>query len=204
MSRRIERVIVDECIGPATTAVAEIRRQSGVARAEFVFLAVEHPGIPDAEILDKLLDAGSVLLTGDRVLHNLALGRGFRSFVHTPETGLTDRRLAGIPARDRLLPVSGQALQDSWLRQPDPAARAITGSLIGLWSERQLKQFRTKRRRIRAHFGAADNIAASALTIAHRRAPRGLIGGYQLKVDAPRGQEPRSGQRGLFPRCRRW
>jgi len=38
-----------------------------------------------------------VLLTGDRVLHNLALGRGFRSFVHTPETGLTDRRLAGIP-----------------------------------------------------------------------------------------------------------
>ena len=36
MSRRIERVIVDECIGPATTAVAEIRRQSGVARAEFV------------------------------------------------------------------------------------------------------------------------------------------------------------------------
>src|SRR6516225_2888863 len=128
----------------------------GRTRAEFVFLAVEHPGIPDAEILDKLLDAGSVLLTGDRVLHNLALGRGFRSFVYTPETGLTDRRLAGIPARDRLLPVSGQALQDSWLRQPDPAARAITGSLICLWSERQLKQFRTKRRRIRAHFGAAD------------------------------------------------
>src|SRR6516225_10085949 len=154
MSRRIERVIVDECIGPATTAVAELRRQSGVARAEFVFLAVEHPGIPDAEILDKLLDAGSVLLTGDRVLHNLALGRGFRSFVHTPETGLTDRRLAGIPARDRLLPVSGQALQDSWLRQPDPAARAITGS---------------------------------ALTIAHRRTPRGVIGGYQLKVDARHG-----------------
>jgi hypothetical protein len=24
-----------------------------------VFLAVEHPGIPDAEILNKLLDAGS-------------------------------------------------------------------------------------------------------------------------------------------------
>ena len=48
----------------------------GRSEAEFVFLAVEHPGIPDAEILDKLLDAGSVLLTGDRVLHNLALGRG--------------------------------------------------------------------------------------------------------------------------------
>ena len=32
MSRRIERVIVDECVGPATTAVTELRRQSGVAR----------------------------------------------------------------------------------------------------------------------------------------------------------------------------
>jgi hypothetical protein len=187
MSRKIERVIVDECIGPATAAVAELRGQSGAAKAEFVFLAVEHPGIPDAEILDKLLDPHSVLLTGDRVLHNLALGRGFRSFVHTPEFGLTDRRLGGIRARDRLLPVSGQALQDSWLRQPDPAARAIVGNLIALWSERQLKLFRTKRRRIRAHFGAADNIAASALTIAHRPTPRGVIGGYQLKVDAHRG-----------------
>jgi hypothetical protein len=117
MSRKIERVIVDECIGPATAAVAELRRQSDVARAEFVFLAVEHPGIPDAEILDKLLDPRLVLLTRDRVLHNLALGRGFRSFVHTPEFGLTDRRLAGIRAPDSLLPVSGQALQDSWMRR---------------------------------------------------------------------------------------
>src|SRR5262249_41759176 len=187
MSRRIERVIVDECIGPATTAVAELRRHSGVARAEFVFLAVEHPGIPDAEILDKLLDPYSVLLTGDRVLHNLALGRGFRSFVHTPEFGLTDRRLGGIRVRDGLLPVSGHALQDSWLRKPDPAGRAIAGNLIARRSERQLKLFRTKRRRIRAHFGAADNIAATALTIAHRPTPRGVIGGYQLKVDAHRG-----------------
>ena len=31
----------------------------GRSEAEFVFLAVEHPGIPDAEILNKLLDAGS-------------------------------------------------------------------------------------------------------------------------------------------------
>ena len=37
-----------------------------------------------------------------------------------------------------------------------PRGAAITGSPIGLWPERQLKQFRTKRRRIRAHFGAAD------------------------------------------------
>ena len=30
----------------------------------------------------------SALLTQDRVLHNLAIGRGFQSFVHTSESGL--------------------------------------------------------------------------------------------------------------------
>jgi len=72
----------------------------------FVFLATEHPGIPDIEILDKLLDLRSALLTRDRVLHNLAIGRGFRSFVHTPESGLTDRRLAHVSVRDKQLHVA--------------------------------------------------------------------------------------------------
>ena len=99
MSRRIERVIVDECIGPATTAVAELLRQSGVARAEFVFLAVEHPGIPDAEILDKLLDAGSVLLTGDRVLHNLCGSRYARD-------SCSYLRASGIPQKLGISPTA--------------------------------------------------------------------------------------------------
>src|ERR1700730_17954250 len=57
----------------------------------------------------------------------------------------------------------------------------------------QLKQFRTKRRRIRAHFGSPDNIAATALTIGQRRTSRGILGGYMLKVDA------RHGVKGLLP-----
>jgi hypothetical protein len=47
----------------------------------------------------------SALLTQDRVLHNLAISRGFRSFVHTSESGLTDRRLAHVFAVDKYLPV---------------------------------------------------------------------------------------------------
>jgi hypothetical protein len=37
------------------------------------------------------------------VLHNLAIGRGFQSFVHTPESGLTDRRLVHVSASDKHL-----------------------------------------------------------------------------------------------------
>ena len=50
-----------------------------------------------------------------------------------------------------------------------------------------MKQFRTKRRRIRAHFGSSGNIAAIALTIDQRRTARGVVGDYMLKVDARHG-----------------
>jgi hypothetical protein len=87
---RIERVVVDECVGQESPLVGQLCERLGERPVKFVFLATEHPGIPDIEILDKLLHVRSALLTQDRVLHNLAIGRGFQSFVHTPESGLTD------------------------------------------------------------------------------------------------------------------
>jgi hypothetical protein len=184
---RIERVVVDEGVGRESTLVIELRSRLGERPFEFIFLASEHPGIPDIEILDKLMDRRSALLTQDRVLHNLAIGRGFRSFIHTPQSGLTDRRLAHVVAPDRHLPVARGALRSSYMPQPDAEARAITGCLFGFLSQHQLKQFRTKRRRIRAYFGSADNILAAALTIGQRRTAQGAIGGYLLKVDARHG-----------------
>jgi hypothetical protein len=99
----IERVVVDECVGQASALLEPLRCRLGDRPIKFVFLATEHPGIPDIEILDKLLDGRSALLTQDRGLHNLAIRRGFRSFVHTPESGLTDRRLAHVSAPDKCL-----------------------------------------------------------------------------------------------------
>ena len=185
--KRIERVVVDECIGQTSALPGQLRSRLGDRPIKFVFLATEHPGIPDSEILDKLLDARSALLTQDRVLHNLAIGRGFRSFVHTSECGLTDRRLAHVSALDKYLPVSSGAPPSSYAHQSDPETQAIAECLVSFLSEHQLKRFRTKRRRIRAHFGSPDNIAATALTIGQRRTSRGILGGYMLKVDARHG-----------------
>jgi hypothetical protein len=136
----IERVIVDESVGPDSELMAQFRDRLGGRQVVFVFLSREHPGIPDIEILDKLLDRRSILLTQDRVLHNLAIGRGFRSMIKTPETGLTDRRLAHVVAAHKHFPVSG-TLRDSYKQEADPEARAITGSISGFLSAKQLKQF---------------------------------------------------------------
>ena len=126
----IERVVVDEGVGPDSELMAQFRDRLGDRKVVFVFLASEHPGIPDIEILDKLLDGRSVLLTQDRVLHNLAIGRGFQSMTKTSDSGLTDRRLA----QDRHLPVAGGALRDNYKPQADPEARAITGCVSGFLS----------------------------------------------------------------------
>jgi hypothetical protein len=191
--RRIERVVVDECVGQSSEILEQLRSRLGNRPVELVFVAIEHPGIPDVDILDKLLDARTALLTKDRVLHNLAIGRGFRSFVHTPESSLIDHRLAHVSAPDNRLPASSGTIRNSYAHHSDPNAQSIIGCLVGFLSEHQLKQFRTKRRRIRAHFGSSGNIAAIALTIGQRRTARGVVGGYMLKVD------PRHGAKGLSP-----
>ena len=60
---RIERVVVDECVGQESPLVGQLCERLGERPVKFVFLATEHPGIPDIEILDKLLDVRSALLT---------------------------------------------------------------------------------------------------------------------------------------------
>ena len=181
---RIERVAVDECVGQETPLVGQLRQRLGEQPVKFVFLATEHPGIPDIEILDKLLDVRSALLTQDRGLHNLAIGRGFRSFVHTPESGLTDGRLVHVTAPDKHLPVASGALRDSYQHQSNPEAQAITECLYSFLSAHQLKQFRTKRRRIRAHFGSPPQYRGRC---AHHRATAHRAG-YGRRLHAESGR----------------
>jgi hypothetical protein len=189
----IERIVIDECLGPDTPLLVQLTERLGGHPVELVFLAARHPGIPDVEILDKLLDGRSVLLTCDRALHNLTIDRGFRSFVRSPDGGLTSHKLAEVTTRDKNLPAARGGLRSSYVHKAAPDAQVITRRLAGFLSEHQLKQFRTKRRRIRAHLGSLDNIAATALTIGQRRTPRGIVGGYLLKVDA------RHGVKSLYP-----
>ena len=42
--------------------MGQLRQRLGEQPVKFVFLATEHPGIPDIEILDKLLDVRSALV----------------------------------------------------------------------------------------------------------------------------------------------
>ena len=75
--------------------LSKLKGQQGDHPVAVVFLAARHPGIPDVEILDKLLDGRTALLTRDRVLHNLTIDRGLRSFAVAPSYRANSRKKPG-------------------------------------------------------------------------------------------------------------
>ncbi|MEO5374474.1 MAG: hypothetical protein H7840_09360, partial [Alphaproteobacteria bacterium] len=64
------------------------------------------------------------------------------------------------------LPVPPSTADDDFFAPMTGDVLTLNRILNGLWSERQQKHFRTKRRRIRAHFGSRETIGAVAITIA--------------------------------------
>ena len=52
--KRIERVVVDECIGQTSALPGQLRSRLGDQPIKFVFLATEHPGIPDIETIERM------------------------------------------------------------------------------------------------------------------------------------------------------
>jgi hypothetical protein len=69
-------IIIDEGISETSDTYKGLLQWLGTRRASFVFLSKEHPGIPDVEIIDKLLPKYRFLVTKDRVLHNRVVAEG--------------------------------------------------------------------------------------------------------------------------------
>ncbi len=174
------KVVIDECVGVESHLFEEFRAWLGTRPAEFLFLAETHPGIPDVEILDKLLGPGVVLLTDDCVLHNRACASKRRSFTLNEQQQLTRRPLKNVrtPRRPAAPSVLKQ-LKPSYASAPHEIAQRLMADL----PEKRLKGLRTARRRIRSYFGSSANISRLALTIGTRRPKRGgVLCGYTLRI----------------------
>jgi hypothetical protein len=63
------RVIVDENAGPGTEIWEQAQQVFADQQWDYVYLAKSHRGIPDVEILDKLLRPGAVLLAAPISTH---------------------------------------------------------------------------------------------------------------------------------------
>ncbi len=173
------RVIVDNAINEESLLWKAFQKWLDWRPAEYVFLEKAHKGIPDVEILDKLLASNDVLLTVDRVLHNRACAQGVMSFTLNAQ-GQLQRR----PLKDVALPKGKPAssvikeLKDDYTTAPS----ALTLKLTNGMSEKDLKAFRTRRRRIRSYFGSAASLSSVAMTIDATIAKNKVLCGYAIKI----------------------
>ena len=179
-----ERVIVDENAGPGTALWEQFQQAFGGQQYEYLFLAEKHRGIPDVEILDKLLPADAVLLTGDCVLHMRALEQGCRSYTLNEQGQLTRRRLPHVRATKPLPKSVHSTLQADYCHQPEhDLAHRLKTDL----TERQFKRYRTARRRIRSHFGSASAIGQVSVTVGSKKTPGGLLCGFVFHLAGTSG-----------------
>jgi hypothetical protein len=178
------QMIVDENAGPGTAVWEQFQQACGSEHFEYMFLAETHPGIPDVEILDKLLEPGVVLLTGDCVLHMRALQRGYRSYTLNEQGQLTRKRLAHVRKLKPLPQSVHSTLQADYRQRPthDLASRLKTDL-----TERQFKRYRTARRRIRSHVGSAAAISKMSVTVGAKKTPGGLLCGFVFHLAGTSG-----------------
>ena len=173
------KVVIDECVGVESRLFEAFRAWLGNRAAEFLFLAETHRGIPDVEILDKLLGPGVVLLTNDCVLHNRACASKRRSFTLNEQQQLTRRPLKNVrTSRRPAAPSVLKQLKPSYASAPHEIVQRLMAGL----PEKRLKGLRTARRRIRSYFGSSANISRVALTIGTRRSRGSVLCGYALRI----------------------
>lgn len=177
------KIIIDEGISASSPTFKSFLQWLGNQTAEFLFLSKEHPGIPDIEIIDKLLPKYHNLLTKDRVLHNRAIAKGFKSFILDENGNLITKSLKNIRQKESA-PSVRKEIASSYLLEPSEMVCKLTSRLCSTFSQKYIEKLRTKRRRIRSHFGDVANIASIDITIASKKTPKGVLGGYLLKINA--------------------
>jgi len=181
---RMTRVIVDECVGPESALMQRFRQILTPADAvEFVRLAERHRGIPDVELLRRLLGPGTILLTNDRVLHNQACDFGLRSYTLDEKGNWRRKKVVGIRTPNPITTVSRGELKPDYVHPAHPLARVLKQSM----TEKAFERHRTRRRRIRSYFGSEAKIASAALTIGATSTAKGYLCGYSLRLAGKSG-----------------
>jgi hypothetical protein len=173
------RVIVDENSGPGSEVWIQFLQSLDGEDCDYLFISQLHRSIPDVEILDKLLQTDTVLLTADRVLHMRAIERGFRSYTLDEGGSLTGERLADVRLTKPLPRSVYSALQADYRSLPvHDFARRLKQDFSG----RQFKRYRTARRRIRSHFGSAAAISQVSVTVGSLPTGGSLLCGFVLHL----------------------
>ena len=74
--RKRTKIVIDEAVPKETyLRFQSFLNKKGYHNCEPLFIALEHPGMPDSHIVHHLLNHKTIFLTTDRPLHNKVILR---------------------------------------------------------------------------------------------------------------------------------
>ncbi len=177
------KIVIDESIQDSQIEkISNILKRDGIDRADFLFIAKEHPGMPDYEIIHFLLNESTVFITNDRPLHNTVLDKGYKSF-YVDGDRITAKRLEGI----RTIKLPKHIKKDLQPKDNYHEPKTEIRHLLLPKSNKSLKKLQTKRRRIRNYFGGTDNMSLAAITVSYKPLGSSILVGTRIKISSDTG-----------------
>lgn len=185
--------IIDESITkPSATFKALLRWLAG-REATYIFIAKEHRGISDTDIIEKLLPVSQNLVTKNRILHNRAIAMGFNSFILDEYGTLTNQKLSYISGT-RALPISiEESLPANSTNSTPLSSREncpFTNVIVNTLSQKNIDRMKLKRKRIKTYFSDGSNIDSVEMTIVSEPDGETEIGGYTIQINAKNALRP--------------
>ena len=181
----MNKIIVDEAVSEELgRQFLSFLRKKGHDGLDILFISKDHTGMPDSHIVHHLLDHSTFFLTTDRPLHNAIVAQGLKSY-HCGHGRFFSKKIKGIKNKI-LTPLKKEALVLKGNYHPPKTE--IRPYLLPA-AEKSLKKLRTKRRRIRNHFGGYDNLDLVALTVSWKALDTSTLFGLKIRISTSIGKK---------------
>ncbi len=179
MKKNKNKLVVDEAVSNEMfVRFQTYLTNKGYRNLDTLFIAKKHPGMPDGQILHHLLDSKTIFLTTDRPLHNKVLSQSLESYYVNKNTFIS-RKLKGITNKNYIFHKNDLNVKENY-HLPKTDIR----SLLLPSSEKSLKKLRTKRRRIRSHFGGQGHLDQVAITVSWESNKSSTLVGIKFRISS--------------------
>lgn len=182
MSQKL-KIIIDESFPKSQVENLSIHLQrKNINYTGLYFISQKHPGMPDHQIIQLLLNETTVFITTDRPLHNTVLKKGLKSFFFNGDN-FSSKPLKGI----RPVNLPPQIKRDLQPKDQYAEQKTEVRHLVLPKSEKSLEKLRTKRRRIRSYFGGIENMDMVAITVSFEKFKSSILIGIRIKISSKTG-----------------
>jgi len=185
MRKNMKKIVVDEAVSEEMgRQFLSFLRMKGYDGLDILFISKKHTGMPDSHIVHHLLDHSTFFLTTDRPLHNTVIAQGLKSY-HYSHGKFISKKIKGIKNKE-LTPLNKEALvlKDNYHLPKTEIRPYLLPS-----AEKSLKKLRTKRRRIKNHFGGYDNLDLVALTVSWKALNTSTLFGLKFRISTNIGKK---------------